>query len=203
MTDPSIEQVKVPQEAAHLISTIMTSAFMEYPPMRYVLGGSKTYETDLSAIQKFYLDIFVQHDWPIVVCREEARVKAVALLTPPGASESKSTMDRLLGKLKDEIGETSFERLVYYEEESEALVPAGSYYYLGILAVEPDSQGKGVGKRMLKYIDHLSKSNDQSEGVCLNTETQENVDIYRSQGYETVASAPIATFTSWSMLKLT
>jgi ribosomal protein S18 acetylase RimI-like enzyme len=69
---------------------------------------------------------------------------------------------------------------------------SGPHYHLGVLAVHPDRQGKGVGRVLLDALHRLSASDPASTGVSLNTEKTTNVELYRHVGYRVIGEAGLA-----------
>jgi ribosomal protein S18 acetylase RimI-like enzyme len=75
------------------------------------------------------------------------------------------------------------------------------HYYLGVLAVRPDFQGRGMGKALLRAFVDLSDSDPLSGGTALETAAPANLDFYGGQGFEVRASGPLAQITLWSLFR--
>jgi ribosomal protein S18 acetylase RimI-like enzyme len=78
------------------------------------------------------------------------------------------------------------------------------HHYLFVLGVEPEMQGRGIGKALLAQI---AERADRDGVPCyLETDKEKNVRIYRAAGYEVVSDENVATrppFRLWTMLRKT
>lgn len=194
--------IKLGREHANEAVNVMAKAFASYLPMHFVLGDSAVgLEEGVAHIQRFYLDIFLEHDWPALGCVVDERVVGVALISPPERDEDETIMKPLIARLQSRIGEEALQRLAHYEGESESIEPLGRYHYLGILAVDPDAQRIGIGTMILRHLMTLVETDERSSGLCLSTEMPENVGYYLGHGFEVVATKEIADFTSWCMYR--
>lgn len=75
------------------------------------------------------------------------------------------------------------------------------FYYLAIIGVSPDHQGKGFGKRLLQaFIEH-GKKNDLP--LYLETETEQNSSLYQHFGFKTLnqTEMPSLNMNLWSMVR--
>lgn len=71
-----------------------------------------------------------------------------------------------------------------YHKLSFSSAPHEPHYYLTMIGVDPSSQGKGIGKKVLREIHQIAKSSQPSYPIALDTENQQNVAYYESFGYE-------------------
>ncbi|MGH7280636.1 MAG: GNAT family N-acetyltransferase [Polyangiaceae bacterium] len=78
------------------------------------------------------------------------------------------------------------------------------HYYLFVIGVDPKRQGKGVGRALLES---LAKQADGDHVPCyLETDTKENVRLYRKHGYEVVNEDVLKMeepLRMWTMLRPT
>ncbi len=61
--------------------------------------------------------------------------------------------------------------------------PKVPHYNINWLAVDPASQGSGVGTKLLKFIHSCADNDNSVKEIVLNTENQQNVDYYKKFGY--------------------
>lgn len=185
-----------------VVTGLMVRAFASYGPLQFIVDSSSgDRERELASIHRFWLDIYLQHKWPVVGYENEGGIEGVALITPPSSEADPAVMETLIARLRAEVGEDIVARLAKYEDETESMLPEMSYHYIGILAVEPARQRTGVGGRLLRYADEMVEANLQSAGIYLNTEEEANVEYYRQHGYDVVGRKKIFDFTSWCMFK--
>ena len=58
--------------------------------------------------------------------------------------------------------------------------------YLVMIGVDPDYQGRGIGRKLIDYCFDLANENPDNLGMGLDTEDEQNVEIYRKCGFEVV-----------------
>ena len=75
------------------------------------------------------------------------------------------------------------------------------HWYLWALGVEPDSQGQGVGGRLIQPV--LVRAAAEGLPCYLETQTEGNVAFYRKRGFEVLSEAemPGTRLKVWMMLK--
>jgi len=63
--------------------------------------------------------------------------------------------------------------------------PRQPYWYVLILGVHPDHQGKGLGRELLRKV--LQKADEDRVAVYLESANPRNLDFYRKHGFEVMA----------------
>ena len=71
----------------------------------------------------------------------------------------------------------------YIEKKHEELAP-DKHWYLAVLAVDPQHQGKGYGSKLLKEM--LSRINKEGLPCYVETEGEKNVSMYQHFGFQVV-----------------
>ena len=82
-----------------------------------------------------------------------------------------------------------------------AAEPPKPYYTLDILAVSPESQGRGVGRRLLDHVHAQCDQDAQASGIYLFTGDEKNTHIYRRFGYEVLEAKQAGPLTVWHMFR--
>ncbi|MCS3736216.1 GNAT family N-acetyltransferase [Mucilaginibacter dorajii] len=104
--------------------------------------------------------------------------------------------------LKDELGEGALaiylEIVDFMASKADELI-APDAWYLSIVGLKPEFQGKGLGGGLIKPI--LDKTDQQNLTTYLETFTPANISFYKRIGYETVASfiEPVTNAKYWIM----
>lgn len=80
------------------------------------------------------------------------------------------------------------ERFAAYEEVSKPHGPAVAHYYLGVIGVQPELRGTGLGSRLLRAFCRLSDADPASHGTYLETARPSNVRFYARHGFEVAGS---------------
>jgi ribosomal protein S18 acetylase RimI-like enzyme len=75
------------------------------------------------------------------------------------------------------------------------------FLYLQFIGVAHEFQGKGFGGRLLKAL--IEKSEEAALPVYLETETEENVELYRRFGFSLAKqiTLPIVNLPMWEMVR--
>lgn len=70
-----------------------------------------------------------------------------------------------------------------YMRVTRSSAPLFTHHYLIMIGVSPEEQGKGIGKSLLQHLINTVKADKKSQGIALDTENKENVDLYRRFGF--------------------
>ena len=98
------------------------------------------------------------------------------------------------------VGEAVITKMEAYFQIKDANKPKQPHFYLDILAVAPESQGRGVGKALLEAIHEMSKRSPQFS-IALDTENEDNLDLYRRFGYSVSTKTKLDRLIIWSMFR--
>lgn len=79
----------------------------------------------------------------------------------------------------------------------EAVHPHEPHWYLGVLGVDPDYQGRGQGTALLKAF--LRRVDADTAPSYLETDRRENVPFYERVGFETVREVSVLDVPVWCM----
>ena len=91
------------------------------------------------------------------------------------------------------------DRMAVYEAITATGEPAAPHYYLGVIGVDPDSHGLGIGTQLLKSFCDLSASDPLSSGVYLETAKASNVGFYEHAGFVEAGRGSLGAATLWCM----
>ena len=77
----------------------------------------------------------------------------------------------------------------------------GPHWYLWVLGVAPEAQGRGIGGRLLEPV--LATADADGVPCYLETQTDGNVAFYRKRGFETVLEErePVGDLPIWFMVR--
>ncbi|BBH23439.1 hypothetical protein Back11_47840 [Paenibacillus baekrokdamisoli] len=70
-----------------------------------------------------------------------------------------------------------------YMRITRSAAPLLAHHYLIMIGVNPKAQGKGIGKALLQHLLNTVNADNKSQGVALDTENKENVNLYRRFGF--------------------
>jgi GNAT superfamily N-acetyltransferase len=179
--------------------SVLVSAFYDYPVMRFILknaGGN--YDSKLDAVLSFYTEARFAKGAPVLGVRENETLVAVALVDQ-SSLKPWASLRTSLAELEKMIGNEAYARLELYERITGAAEPKNPHYFLGMLAVRKEHQGKGYSRILLDEVRNMSLSDAHSTGVCLTTEDEANVRLYQHFGYQVISESDIEELHSWCM----
>jgi GNAT superfamily N-acetyltransferase len=93
-------------------------------------------------------------------------------------------------------------RFKQYDAISKRFSPKMPHYYLGALGTHPSAQGQGTGGLLINAFCALSRADEKSEGVYLDTGNPDNVAFYQRFGFELIGHGELDSKTSlWCLYK--
>lgn len=133
--------------------------------------------------------------------------QGVALwLTPGKTTISLRTMARtglLLAPFR--LGLATLARVMGFMQHTDTMHRQSAttpHYYLLMLGVHPQAQGKGVGKILMNHM--LERASQESTPVYLETQSERNLDLYRRFGFHVTNEELVPGITglkNWGMLR--
>lgn len=91
------------------------------------------------------------------------------------------------------------DRMAAYDEIAAKCKPPAPHYYLGVIGIQPNLQGRGLGSQLLTSFCDLSSSDPLSNGVYLETAQDRNVGFYRRAGFAETGRGRLGDNTLWCM----
>lgn len=147
-------------------------------------------------IRRIYLPLGIAE-----VVEVEGRLGGLALWLPPGDHPGMRWRELLcLPSLVRAVGWRRLPGLIREYEALDGASPTDEpYHYLGLLAVEPEFQGRGVGSTLLRR--GLARAKADGAGVYLETGTETNVSFYERHGFVVVGRIDLPTAPAhWGMM---
>jgi len=80
-----------------------------------------------------------------------------------------------------------------YLRHTRAALPRGRSYYLALLGVRPDLQGRGFGRRLLADLIERVDADPRADGIGLDTENAENIGLYQRFGFGLASTAQVGS----------
>jgi len=182
--------------------SILTSAFYEYPVMRYVLiSDGEKYESDLKALMGFFCESRLTRDFPLLGMRDNAKLVAAAGINEPQFKPRSPELNEVYRDLINTVGEEAISRYESYEKKANPKGLDVPHYFLGIIGVVQAHQGKGYAKQIIEEVQRMSETHPTSKGVCLCTEDPPNVPLYEHIGYKVISEADVGDIHTWAMFR--
>lgn len=136
----------------------------------------------------------------------ENTLVGIAIIEPPNAPKKlklshKLRFIRIILRLILKMPLKSFFNLNRYMRFTISSRPKDYHYYLVCIGIDPQKQGKGVGKELINYIHKMIDADSITTGIGLDTENPVNVDIYKHFGYKLVGFKEIDKMRIYSMFR--
>jgi uncharacterized protein (DUF1810 family)/GNAT superfamily N-acetyltransferase len=174
---PAIRRASA-QDRAQVVRTV-TAAFRDDPGWEWLLDGDYERVAPLFAGALFDLRILGGDVWVA------ENLTAVAMWDQPDAG-STALAEEVWARYRVAAGAWVSERLDVYNQALAAASPAGSYWYLGVLATDPASQRKGLATALFAPV--LGKADESQTACCLETSTEANRRFYEHRGFTEATS---------------
>ena len=181
---------------------VLCAAFYDYPVMRYTLkdDDEASYDDRLLALIGFFADARFMRGNPVLGIRDDGKLAAVLLANRPEAIPWPPDLVTVYSELKESLGDAAWSRLEAFEEATSSFEPEAVHHYIGMVGVLPEYQGKGYGTVLMREVEAMARAHAESIGICLSTETPENVPYYEHLGYEVIGEADVEDLHTWYML---
>ena len=87
------------------------------------------------------------------------------------------------------------------KDRNEYMKEKGGYMYLQAIGVSPEYQGQGFGGKLLRAM--FEKANSENFLIYLETETEDNVAMYKKLGFKVIKEFEVQefNFTFWEMIR--
>ena len=172
-----------------LAAKIFSKAMVNDPLHVFFFPNPKTRERKIFSL--YYFSMKINH---LNVQRTTDNFEGVILLEKPFEHIFKISLKEFIfgSFLFFKVGPRSLLRMMKYQEWSSKLKKesiADPYWYLGVVVVDPDCQGKGFASKLIKPM--LAKADEQNHKVYLETQNPNNIPIYEKYGFVTVSEHKI------------
>ena len=154
-------------------------------------------------IRRFEIENAAYLKWiyhPIGLAEMAGEADGIALWLPPGVFHELGWREiACLPTLARAVGLRRVPLVWRAYKAFDPFFPDVPFWYLGLLAVAPEAQGRGVGSALLRA--GLARADRQHVGTYLETSTPENIRFYERHGFEVRDEIPLPDGgpTHWSM----
>jgi ribosomal protein S18 acetylase RimI-like enzyme len=184
MTDPEITTATAADRDAVLASLV--AAFAADPVLRYLFPDGETYPRYAAAFFGHLFDKRVRLGTVWTVGRV-----AVAMWDAPSPPDAPPG-----GQLAGALPAAELSRVRDYDDAVHAAMPAGPFWYLGVLGTDPRHAGRRLGHALLAA--GLRRSDADGVPAVLETSNPGNVTVYGRAGF-TVLREVAAPLPIWIM----
>jgi len=176
----------------------LAMAFAQDPITGFLLQTSQGYRERVTQFFSLLMRARIALEMPVVVARGTAAIHGAAMgyatahpAWPKGLAEEWDRFEMAIPGLTD--------RMAIYDEIAAKGKPAAPHYYLGVIGVDPDLHGRGIGKQLLRSFCDLSATDPLSCGVYLETAQESNLRFYERAGFVETVRGSLGSATLWCM----
>jgi GNAT superfamily N-acetyltransferase len=188
------------QDAASAVACI-TRAFDADPLMAaFFPGAAVDRAARITAFMSVIFGARLAIRAPCLVARDDGRIVGVAMGNAPDTPEWPAPIKARWDAFAAAVPglEQAFEA---YDRATAPFVLAARHHYLGVLAVDPDAQGGGLGGRLVEAFCARADRDPDSAGVMLDTAAPANLHWYSRFGFTLRGSGPVGTATVWTLFR--
>ena len=176
----------------------LVPAFAQDPITGFLLQRGPGYQERLAQFFSLLMRARLALGMPVIVARDASGIRGAAMgyatehpAWPNELAEEWTRFENAIPGLA--------ERMAIYDEISARGKPPAPHYYLGVIGVDPDLHGRGVGTQLLRSFCGLSASDPLSSGVYLETAEESNVGFYERAGFSQTARGSLGGAALWCM----
>lgn len=162
-----------------LVKNILSKSFDKNQSVNYIAQQDELREKRIAALMDYsfeicytYGDVYLSDD-----------NKSCALVLYP--DRKKTTFKSVLEDIKllfNCIGVSNIGKAMKREAAIKKIQPNTPMYYLWFIGVDPESQGTGIGTKLMNEV--IEDSRAKSRPIFLETSTQRNLPWYKKFGFE-------------------
>ena len=167
----------------HAIAVILL-AFATDPLSRWIYSDPQQYVRYFPGVIRIFGANAFEHD----TCYYADAFAGVALWLPPDVHASDDEMGKLLHQT---VPKENQEHVFAVLEQMGSYHPIEPHWYLPMIGVDPNQQGKSYGSALMKHA--LVRCDREKKLAYLETANQRNVPLYERLGFEVVATIQIGS----------
>ncbi len=204
MTGPDHPEVSIRDARADDVADAVgciVKAFRADPLMRaFFPGQPAARDASVARFAELLMRARLAIDAPFFVATKAARIGGIAMGYAPDPA---AWPDDIQAEWDSFLASTHglADRFDDYDRATAPFGDPRPHHYLGVLAVDPDFQGQGLGARLVGAFCALADGDPASAGVALDTSNPENLDWYARFGFTAMGSGPVGPATVWSLFR--
>ncbi|GGE68502.1 GNAT family N-acetyltransferase [Priestia taiwanensis] len=194
--------MRVQEQDFEACSDVLEQAFVHDPLFHYLFDGRSN-----GRIKKFFrfaLAYTNVREQLVIGQKSGEVIQGVACIERPSSPTNISMQVKVLRlflAFAFQMKWSAFLKINHYMKTTSKRRPKEAHYYLGCIGVNPNEQGKGIGRNLLEVIHRMVDEDSTAAGIGLDTENLRNVSLYEKFGYEVVGEDKLGDITIYSMFR--
>ncbi len=182
------------------VADILVLAFRQDPGFQVIAGSAgRRRENRMAAMVESTLEVHLAGGKPVRGIFREGKLLAVSLVERPGSAlaltPSVAASLRLLMRTNPAVAWRSTRTYLKVMRRR----PRQPHHYLSMIAVDPMTQGFGLGRTMLEDLHRACADHPTSTGVALDTSNPANVSFYERFGYRVRRALRVCKTDVWCL----
>jgi len=204
MNQSSGNIINIPRERLDKAVEVLALAFEHDPAIQYLFSSVNqpgAFRYQLRELYHYVCMVRFELQLPLLGCVVDNQLVGVACVAELVAKPMTDHLIKMYERLKSVFGPETTSRLEAYAQLTDQFRPKQPHFYLRVIGVHPEAQGKGYGRILLEAVHELSEAHPTSTGVALDTENADNVPFYQHCGYALIAKTKLEQLAIWCMFR--
>jgi ribosomal protein S18 acetylase RimI-like enzyme len=176
----------------------LAAAFAQDPITGFLLQTGPGYRERVTQFFSLLMRARIALKMPVFVARSNAGIHGAAM----GYTTVRPAWPRDLTEDWDRFEKATpglTDRIAVYDKIAAKGKPPAPHYYLGVIGIDPNLHGFGIGTQLLKSFCDLSANDRLSCGVYLETAKASNLGFYERAGFAETGRGILGSATLWCM----
>lgn len=176
-----VRKARSPEDLAE-VSRVLAAAFQDDPVLAWTLPDPRRRRLVLPATFALFVEALARHGETYLTDDGAGVALWVPPLANPMAEHDAEQWERRLAKVMGPDTPRMIELIAALDEHH----PHGSLYYLNLLAVRPERQGRGIGSKLLEHV--LERCDREATPAYLEATSEGGKSLYERHGFEALES---------------
>ncbi|MCX4029455.1 GNAT family N-acetyltransferase [Endozoicomonas sp. SM1973] len=174
--------------------SMLYHAYLEEPSIRYLMDDSKpNYAQRVRALIRELIKVHFAENQPVIGVMRGERLAGFAFVSTPDHQVELFESLRWRWRLMLSVGLQAAERFINYRKEVAALLADKRFYRVPLVGINPKWQHQGYGRLLMEAVDSLCETDQDSEGVVLDTGNSRYLSFYSSLGYQELGKVTVGS----------
>jgi len=206
-SNEALKAIYLTAEDLSLAASLLYQAYHDDPLLMEILNSSKSsafaYEKKLRSLIREELNSFWQGHEPLVGLFKGGTLKAVACVFKSGSKMKAQRVWHWRLKLMLSAGYLTTQQLI--EKENiirQSLDEYDCYHFLAFIAVAPGMQKQGLGSFLLRALDDLIQTDDDTLGLAVYVTRDDLKALFLTDGFEQMKKLKFSNISGDLLFKL-